>query len=266
MRKLRNYTLPEILIGINILMFLLTKVMDLTGGDGLIRLGAKVNFLIAFGEYWRLFTAMFLHADVMHLLFNMLALYIFGRDIEHIFGRKNFTFIYLLSGLAGSSMSYLLSNSISVGASGAIFGLMGANLFLYRTNPAVYKRIYGMDYIILIGINLLMGFIRPNIDVAGHLGGLAGGFFVSSALMRVPGYIPIKRNRLFILATTLIILLPIFAGTLKYKSNPETYVTGAYYYYVKNNESKFKSIAEEGIKKYPGNRTLETMIGRSRIY
>lgn len=265
MKKLKSFTLPEVLIGINILMFLLVQAVNYTIGDGLIRLGAKVDFLIALGEYWRLFTAMFLHADLMHLLFNMLALYIFGRDIEHIFGRKKFALIYFLSGLAGSALSYLLSDSISVGASGAIFGLMGANLFLYKTNPAVYKRIYGMDYIMLIGINLVMGFIRPNIDMAGHIGGLIGGFLSASALGILPNSPAAVKKMIFNTASVLVIILPIVLGTLSIRSKPDVYITGAYYYFIRNNSEKAISVIDEGIRKHPENQAIRQFKDQLRI-
>ena len=131
-QRIKRLTLTEILISINVAMFILTQIVDMATGDGLLRLGAKVNALIGLGEYWRLLSAMFLHADLMHLIFNMMALYILGKDIERFFGKKKFLAIYFLSGLVGSAASYLLVENISVGASGAIFGLMGANLFLDR--------------------------------------------------------------------------------------------------------------------------------------
>ncbi|HAS75029.1 MAG TPA: hypothetical protein DCS67_12865, partial [Clostridiales bacterium UBA8960] len=181
-RRIKQMSLSEILIGLNIFMFVLTQIVTSIAENGLLRLGAKVNALIGLGEFWRLFTAMFLHADLMHLIFNMMALFILGRDIERFFGKKKFLVIYFISGLIGSGASYLFIDSVSVGASGAIFGLMGANLFLYKLNPLVYKRIYGTDLLILIGVNIVIGFIRPNIDMAGHIGGLIGGFVIASAL------------------------------------------------------------------------------------
>jgi len=181
-RRAKQLTLTEWLIGANVIMYLLTMLVNMTIGNGLLHLGAKVNYLIAGGQYFRLFTAMFLHADIMHLVFNMLALYILGRDIERFFGKKKFLAIYFGSGFMGSALSYFLISSTSVGASGAIFGLMGANLFLYKKNPVVYKRLYGNDLMILIGINVLIGFIRPNIDIAGHIGGLIGGFLIAMAI------------------------------------------------------------------------------------
>jgi len=249
--KIKQLTLTEILIGLNVFMFLLTQIIDFTIGDGLLRLGSKVNALIGLGEYWRLLTAMFLHADVMHLIFNMMALFILGKDIERFFGKHKFLAIYFISGLIGSGASYLLVDGVSVGASGAIFGLMGANLFLYKLNPLVYKRIYGSDLLILIGINLVIGLVRPNIDMAGHVGGLIGGFVAASALGLSHEKIRATKHLIYQMLVILLFISPIAMGTLKVQSDPDLYITGAAYYYSENKEERALKIVEKGLKKYP---------------
>jgi rhomboid protease GluP len=249
--KLRNLTLTEWLIGINLIMFALTQILNITVGNGLLRLGAKVNFLIGLGEYWRLLTSMFLHADLMHLIFNMLALYILGRDIERFFGKTKFLLIYFGSGLIGSAFSYLIVSNVSVGASGAIFGLMGANLFLYKINPTVYKRIYGSDFLILIGINLVLGIIRPNIDMAGHIGGLIGGFIIAFSLglsyekALTPKRVP------FQVITILMLLVPISIASYTHLKSPESYASAAYYHYSINNRDTANKYIDRGIDKFP---------------
>ncbi|OJV66103.1 MAG: hypothetical protein BGO41_09245 [Clostridiales bacterium 38-18] len=254
--KIKNATLTEILIGVNIIMFLLTQLIDMTGGNGLLKLGAKVNPLIGLGEYWRLLTAMFLHADIMHLVFNMMALYIFGRDIERFFGKKKFLLIYFISGLVGSAASFVLVEGMSVGASGAIFGLMGANLYLYKLNPMVYKRIYGRDMIILIVVNLVIGLIRPNIDMAGHIGGLIGGFVVASAVgINHMKLFSMKRLLYYVLAVILLIA-PIAGGTYRIQSDDTMFVSGAYYYYTEGRIEKSLSIIEKGLKVHPDQEDL----------
>ena len=90
----------------------------------LLYFGAKINHLIVQGQYWRLFTAMFLHIGIMHLFFNSYALYVYGSVVEKLFGRIRFVLIYTIAGLTGSLLSFLLSRNPAVGASGAIFGLM----------------------------------------------------------------------------------------------------------------------------------------------
>lgn len=250
-QRLKQLTLTEILIGINVIMFILTQIVDMTTGDGLLRLGAKVNALIGLGEYWRLLTAMFLHADLMHLIFNMMALYVLGKDIERFFGRKKFLAIYFISGLVGSAASYLFVENVSVGASGAIFGLMGANLFLYKTNPLVYKRIYGSDVLILVGINLVLGFIRPNIDMAGHIGGLIGGFITASAVGISHEKVFEPKKIIYQILVAVVLIAPIVAGTIKVQSKPDLFVSGAYYYYTEGRVERAYNVVEKGLVKYP---------------
>ncbi len=99
--------------------------------------------------------------------------------LRYFLARKKFLIVYFLSGIIGSLGSFLFSYRVGVGASGAIFGLLGANLYLLTLNPKLYKRIYGTDVLSLIGINLVIGFIVPNIDNAAHLAGLVGGYLAA---------------------------------------------------------------------------------------
>ncbi len=131
------------------------------------------------GEYYRLISSMFLHASLMHVVFNCLALRALGRDVEIFFGRSKFLIIYFISGFIGSLGSFIFSYRVGVGASGAIFGLLGANLYLLTLNPKLYKKIYGTDMLSLIGINIVIGFMVPNIDNAAHLAGLVGGYLAA---------------------------------------------------------------------------------------
>lgn len=140
-------------------------------------LGAKVNELIAAGQWWRLITPMFLHLGIAHIFFNSYALYALGPQVERVFGYARFFFIYMLSGVAGSILSFARSPNPSVGASGAIFGLIGALLiYLYRHRPLFGEmgRQRLMNILVVAGINLLIG-LSPGIDNWGHLGGLIGG-------------------------------------------------------------------------------------------
>jgi rhomboid protease GluP len=142
--------------------------------------GAQVNSLIAGGDYWRLVSAIFLHAGLMHLAFNGWALFSVGRDMESLLGSVWFTAIYLLTGLAGNVAYYLLGPNVpSLGASGAIFGLIGAEAaFFLRNRPLLGK--FGRQRLgnlaIMIGINLVFGFTVPGINNIAHLGGLLAGF------------------------------------------------------------------------------------------
>ncbi|MBN1180609.1 MAG: rhomboid family intramembrane serine protease [Anaerolineae bacterium] len=162
------------LLGANLLMY---AVSFLLGPNFVLSLGAKINQAIVDGEIWRLGTSMFLHLGVLHIGFNSYALWLFGPQVERPYGQVRFLIIYLLSGLAGSSFSFLLSPYDSVGASGAIFGLigaMGAYLYRYRAKfVAGQSRL--MNILMVAGYNLIYGFISPGIDNWAHIGGLVAG-------------------------------------------------------------------------------------------
>ncbi len=176
------------LIGVNVVMYLL-EIANGTGGlngangtlvSDLALLGHRdlggitiPGLGVAEGEYWRLVTGAFLHASILHILFNMYLLYILGRLLEPAIGSVRFGVIYATSLLAGSFGSLLLEpQALTVGASGAIFGLMGAAFFEMRhrgMNPFEA----GIGFLILI--NLALGLFLNNISIGGHLGGLVGG-------------------------------------------------------------------------------------------
>lgn len=165
--------LTYVLLAINLSAF----AADAFTGGLLAGLGAKVNELIAAGEWWRLITPMFLHLGLAHIFFNSYALYALGLQVERVFGYTRFFFIYMLAGVAGSILSFALSPNPSVGASGAIFGLIGALLvYLYRHRPLFGEmgRQRLMNILVVAGINLVIG-LSPGIDNWGHLGGLIGG-------------------------------------------------------------------------------------------
>jgi rhomboid protease GluP len=171
--------LTYVLLGINILVWL---AMTATGGSTstavLIRFGAKDNSLIANGEVWRLLTSMFLHIGLMHLFFNSYALYIFGIEVERLYGNARFVVIYLLAGLWGSLISFAFGPNLSAGASGAIFGLLGVMLAFFRRHRELFGDSGRRQVINLLGIavfNLVLGFTVPGIDNLAHLGGLVSG-------------------------------------------------------------------------------------------
>ena len=178
-----------LLLAINILVWLLMQVV---GGflnqdvDVLLRFGAMFGPLIATGEYWRLFTAMFLHANLLHLFFNCFALFIFGRLVEGVYGHSRFTIIYVLAGLSGGVISYMFNkNAIAVGASGAIFGILGAlaaYFVVHRNTLGDMGRRNLTGLATIAAINLAIGLLIPNIDNWAHFGGLAGGFIMGLAL------------------------------------------------------------------------------------
>lgn len=173
------------LIFICILVFILMYVLGNGSTDNytLLVFGANVDILTKNGDYYRLFTSMFLHIGILHLLCNMYSLYIIGKEVENVFGKVKYLIIYLLSGIAGSILSLAFNhNTICAGASGAIFGLLGALLYFgyyYRTYlGATLTR----SIIPVIVLNLIIGFTSSGIDNAAHIGGLVGGIVTAMAV------------------------------------------------------------------------------------
>lgn len=138
---------------------------------------------VAEGEWWRLITAGFLHAGVMHLLFNCLALYTLGTPFEALYGRTRYAILLLISLVAGSyaSITFNAENQVSVGASGAIFGLFGALLVVGRRLGADTR-----STLTLLAINTAIAIAIPNIDWRAHLGGLAGGVVIATVYKLIP--------------------------------------------------------------------------------
>jgi rhomboid protease GluP len=210
-----------VLLGLIVAAFLAETVAGgSTQPDVLIRLGAKFSPLIADGEYWRLFTSMFLHAGLLHLAFNGYALVAIGADLERLLGWRRFLTIYLLAGLLGSLASYALSDRLAVGASGAIFGLIGAlaAFFLrHRDRLGAWGRSRLANIAFLIGINLLFGFTQPGIDNYAHLGGLVSGFALGWALapryeVDPSGFQVVDRNRLSLYWPALALAAAVLVG------------------------------------------------------
>ncbi len=176
-----------LLLTANVLMWL---AMEVSGGsqdpEVLLSFGAMYGPYISEGQYWRLFTAMFLHVGLLHLLFNSFGLFIFGRLVERTFGHLRFIVIYVLAGLAGSISSYAFNAiAIGAGASGAIFGVLGALAAFFVSQRHFLGRmavqnLYGI--LIMAAINLFFGFVTPGIDNWAHMGGLVGGFVIGLAL------------------------------------------------------------------------------------
>ncbi|MCA1687314.1 MAG: rhomboid family intramembrane serine protease [Actinobacteria bacterium] len=141
--------------------------------------GALIPALVAQGEAWRLISSVFLHSGIAHLGFNMLSLYFLGSFTEEAFGRGRFFALYLLSGVSGG-LAYLYFgafNQPAVGASGAIFGLLGGVLgYAMRRGTFSWQNPLIRQLLILLALNLYLGFSIPNISNTAHLGGLAGGF------------------------------------------------------------------------------------------
>ncbi len=170
--------LTYVLLAINIVVFVLDSMVF----HGMFTaLGAKDNAAILQGQLWRLVTPLFLHdnANLLHIGLNSYSLWIVGPPVERSYGHIRFIAIYLLAGISGVVASFLLSPALSIGASGAIFGLVGALIPLMVRNRGVLantrQRLTNLAFV--IGLNLLIGF-APRIDNWGHIGGLLGGLIL----------------------------------------------------------------------------------------
>ncbi len=182
---------------INVLIWLATEVAGgSTDTDVLLRFGAMYGPYIADGDYWRLFTAMFLHVGLTHLAFNGFGLFIFGQQVEKFYGPYRFGVIYILAGLAGSVASFALNDTaVGAGASGAIFGILGALVaffVIHRDKLGEFGRQSLTGFLILAAINLFIGFSIPNVDNFAHMGGFAAGFALTLPL--APKYRPVYDN------------------------------------------------------------------------
>lgn len=170
-----------ILIVLNLMVFLYGV---LHGNDELINMFGNNYELVQNGEFYRLFTCMFVHADILHILFNMIALYSIGPVVERYYGKSKFLLIYLVSGLLGSIFSgvFMTADSISIGASGAIFGLLGSICYFTYYYRATLQGILRGSIMPVIIINLVIGFLSTSIDLSAHIGGLIGGILISMAI------------------------------------------------------------------------------------
>jgi membrane associated rhomboid family serine protease len=172
------------LIGINLLVYLVTAAQGAginNPGGSLFEKWILFGPSVANGDWWRLITCAFLHASLIHIAFNMYFLWFVGTAVESVLGRGRFVLVYLVSGLAGSAGALVINpRTPTVGASGAIFGILGAALVLERQRNYVL----GGQAMGLIVINLILSFVISNISVGGHIGGLIGGVLCTLVLSR----------------------------------------------------------------------------------
>lgn len=176
--------LTYVLLAVIVLIGLYTFSLPTNDRNQFFTHWAKINGAIRDGEYYRLFTSMFLHLNVMHLVFNGYALYILGRDVESLFGMVRFALIYFLGGLSGALASFVFTSAPSLGASGAIFAIFGAEMVYFYQHRDLHgaagrQHLQQLAFIMLL--NLGLGFFSTTgatsfrIDNAGHIGGIIGG-------------------------------------------------------------------------------------------
>jgi membrane associated rhomboid family serine protease len=200
-----------VLVALNVLIFAWTVVQSGSLGDNyasaLFQDWVLQSDEVAAGDWWRLVTAGFLHYGPLHLVFNMLALWVIGRDVETVLGRTRFLAVYLVSLLGGSAAVMLFSpNAAVAGASGAVFGLMGGLAVVLRRMRVPPSQAFG-----LIAVNIVISVVLPGISLAGHLGGLVVGAAATAALVYAPA-----RNRNLVQAAAIagLAVLALLAITL----------------------------------------------------
>jgi rhomboid protease GluP len=212
--------LGQLAIGQELLQDLLARGW----GDSLLTLlGGKISSLIDAGQYWRLITPVLLHASLLHIGFNMYALFVIGPSLESYYGHKRFLALYLLTGFGGNLLSYLLSEGVSVGASTAIFGLVAAEgVFIYQNRNIFGPKARAMlsNVVMVVVINLVLG-LSPGIDNWGHLGGLITGlifgWFAGPQLevtYNYPDYELVDQRSPVIAWVTVIVLFFLLAGVV----------------------------------------------------
>lgn len=170
-----------VLIVLNVMIFLLSQIYP-----KLVGMFGNNYMFIQSKQIYRLITSMFLHGGIMHLLFNMYALYILGSQVERYYGKRRFLLIYFLSGIMGSLFSCVFMKTnvfgVSIGASGAIFGLMGSIAYFTYYYRATLQGVLREQIIPVIVLNLLLGMMIQSIDLFAHIGGLIGGLLISMAI------------------------------------------------------------------------------------
>jgi len=209
-----------VLIALSITFFGLQNITEwLFGYDLLLLYGAKINQFILQGEIWRFLTPVFLHGSIVHLSFNMYALYSIGPSLERKYGSISFILLYAISAVFGNVFSFLCSSYVSLGASTAIFGLIAAQgVYIYKNRHLLGSAAKPLltNVLFMIAVNLFLG-LSPGIDNWGHLGGLVGGFLY--AWFTGPSFgisenlfgenVIIKENKKIFLVTVLILTIAI---------------------------------------------------------
>jgi rhomboid protease GluP len=214
-----------VLIGICVAVYLLQlATYNFLQVDIPAAIGVKENNLIMAGQFWRLITPIFLHSvtNPLHIGFNMYALYAIGPTLERFYGRWRYLILFMVSGFAGNVMSFMFTQSPSLGASTAIFGLLGAEGVLIYQNRDVFGSIARRalsQVVIIAAVNLVIGVTIPGIDIWGHIGGLIGGTLFAwfggpvlrkQELVQTNAVINVRSSREVIIAGTAVFALFFF--------------------------------------------------------
>lgn len=188
--KQKNPIITNIIVMTCVLyfVFILFNTNGHLTANNLLKYGANYQPYIQMGEWYRLFSCIFIHASILHLLLNMYVLKIVGTQVETYLGKIKYVTVFIISGLIGSLFSAIFTKSVSVGASGAIFGIFGSLLYFAYHYRLVLGNSLKYEILPIIIFNLLIGLFIPGVDIYAHLGGLIGGIFATMAV-GVPGKI-----------------------------------------------------------------------------
>ena len=196
------------LVGLDVAIFALQYFV---GVDATARsFGMWPAGIAVYGEWWRLMTSAFLHGSILHLLFNMYVLFALGQTLERILGHGRYIVLFLVAALGGGVASFAFSDvsTLSVGASGAIFGLMGALVVAGRR-----LRYDITQVIVLIGVNVVIGFMSPGTDWRAHLGGLVTGAAVAAVFV-----LPEKRHRMLVQVVGVVVIVGLLIAVAAWRS------------------------------------------------
>jgi rhomboid protease GluP len=183
---LTKFPITTLIIAINVIYFILLHLYPgANEGETIFKWGAYYLPAVQGGEYYRLITPIFMQIGISHFIFNVFSIFMFVSVLEHLIGRGRFIIIYLVSGIAGYVTTFLFStNYLSLGASGAIFGVLGAFLYLSRKKSVMLDEASRKTIIPILILNLIFTFIDPGISITGHIGGFVMGYALS-ALLRI---------------------------------------------------------------------------------
>jgi rhomboid protease GluP len=182
---LRFYPIVSIIIMIHLFLFIIGYI-PFVPRSWIYEMFSGVNLYVAEGEYWRLFTPIFLHSGFAHLLFNSISLILFGPALERIAGKGRFLTIYLISGIGANIATFLIQplTYVHVGSSGAIFGLFGYYLAIISFRKSMLSRENAQLIKTIAILSIIMTFLQPNINVTAHIFGLIAGYLIGAVLLK----------------------------------------------------------------------------------
>lgn len=192
------YPVVSIIVIINLALWLFIDVLQLNFAMDFYKWGIGHNFAVYHGEYWRLFTPIFLHAGFAHVAFNSFSLVLFAPALEQMLGKIRFIFAYLTTGIVGNLGTYIIdptSNTFHLGASGAVYGIFGIYIYMVLFRKDLIDQVNSQIIKTIFVIGLLMTFITPNINIPAHIFGFIGGFALSPLLLINVRPFSMARNR-----------------------------------------------------------------------